>query len=82
MNDINKVYKVLLSVFILAVALQLFFVWMVFLPKQEELDVVKEDVDLILAKLRKKHPVRVFKKRNDWNQATSLKCTSCICSFH
>jgi hypothetical protein len=52
MNNINKVYKVLLSVFILAVAIQIFLVWTVFLPKQEELDVVKEDVDLILTKLR------------------------------
>ena len=65
MNDINKVYKVLLSVFILAVALQLFLVWMVFLPKQEELDVVKEDVDLILAKLRgSKWPMDAGKLEN------------------
>ncbi|MBQ7649730.1 MAG: hypothetical protein IJS15_02160, partial [Victivallales bacterium] len=52
MNDTNKVYKVLVSVFALAVALQVFLVWLVFLPKREELESVRGDVNLIMDKLR------------------------------
>lgn len=52
MNDTNKVYKVLISILGLVVALEVFLVWLVFLPKQEELESVREDVNLIIDKLR------------------------------